>query len=298
MANVQAEAEAALLLGKKLKKGYVRVGSGVGRASAVSAAKAPVLKKSTTRKRETKGSAEQRVTEALVAWVKAAASHLKAPLPKLRSVTYAKGIVCVTTDARQPVRGKVSAPVSLLAALWRDQPNVLERVCLEPLGRWNDVVTLVRCEGAAHDRYMELVSAVHDAGHDQEARLAWLQAKFMNDPDDRKEPLFRELFQKLPRSAASTTASSSAALLKRCLPLAKSADAVDALVVATELYNYMDDAFDDVAGSGKRAQDLFALIEEAIAILAQNGELAVRDLARLNRLQFARSVALAPDEPR
>ena len=69
---------------------------------------------------------------------------------------------------------------------------------------------------------------------------------------DRKEPLFRELFPKLPRSAASRTASSSAALLRRCLPLAKSADPVDALLVATELYDCMDDAF-DVAGSGKRA---------------------------------------------
>lgn len=286
--RMQAEAAAAALIRKKIQSGYELVGAGSGATSS---------KKSLTASgKKPRGAAEEKVAAAVVAWVRAAARHMRAPQPELRSLTYGKGVVSATTREGKRVRGKVSAPVSLLAGVWRHEPKLLEKVCLEPPGRWNDVVTLVRCEGAAHDRYMDLVAAVHAAGHEQEARLAWLQAKFIDDPDDRADPLFAELFAKLPAAFTKAKARSSAALL-RVLPHAKSRSSVDALIVAVELYNFMDDAFDDVVSAGKRERELFGKIEDAIAALARSDELAVRDMARLNRQQFARAVAFAVDEP-
>lgn len=293
--KAQAEAEAARLIKTKLKSGYKLVEATT--TSTTITAKAAKAHQ-TEPKKKGAGSADAQVTTAIVAWLNAVAKHLKAPSPKVGSLSCAKGIVTATTASGKKIRGKVSAPLSLLAALWRNERKVLERVCLETPGQWNEVVTAIRCEGSAHDRYLDLISALHQAGDDQEARLCWLQANFIDDADTRADPLFRALFPKLPGAAAKVTAHSAAAHLRGRLSLARSADSVDALLFATDLYNFMDDAFDDVAGSGKREADLFAQIEGAIADLARHRELAVRDMARIIRLQFARAAAFAADEPR
>ena len=288
--RADATREAEHLVAQKLAKGYVR--AGLRRATRSMPPEASRGNGSAKRAAST-----EHVVEAFVAWFEQARSLLKAPARSPRSVAYAKGVLTLKMTQKEIVLGNPSAPGALFASIYRDESKVLERVCLDPPGRWNDVVTLLRCEGRAHSLYMTLVEAIHAAGDREEARLAWLRAKSPLDPDDRKEALFHTLFAGMPTSKLVASASSSAAMFSKRLPMASSKDPVEALVVAHELYDFMDDALNDVAGTGKRERDLIAKIDGAVGALASSDSLAVREMAKLIRLQFARSAAFLRDAP-
>jgi predicted DNA-binding WGR domain protein len=92
VANVQADGQAAYLIRQKLAKGYVRVRGPSGKAPSVAPKKRAV-------------SAEEAIVTAISAWLKAAASRLKAPRTPPRKLRFAKGIVEVTRADGKKVRG-------------------------------------------------------------------------------------------------------------------------------------------------------------------------------------------------
>lgn len=239
------------------------------------------------------------VAAALTRWIEEACAALEAPPPALSSARFAKQIYEAKLAGGRALRGKASAPLSLLRALFSAAPgnaSLLQRVCLDlDGGSWNAVIKLLRLEGPARDRYLEVISALLAAGEDAEARLGWLQAHDIGDRDDRKAPLYAQLFAELPAAASTSTARSAAAYLQRQLPLAATPDPVDALIVAAGLYDHLQEALADVAG--RRRASLAQQIETALASLGQHRELAVRDLAKLARVQYARIVALSADAP-
>lgn len=283
-----AAAELAKLLESKLKKGYVQVGV---------AARPSVPALARKSKESPRLKPDAAVATAFMKWLERIASGLKAPKVVPDAVTYRKGVITLKLKGGRRVRGHISAPHSLLATLWRDDRKVLERVCLETPGQWNAVITLLRCEGPTHDRYLELVGAVHAAGDHDEARLAWLQAKFANDPDERVDPLFRALFPRLPKGASDPVFRSAAAVIERRLPLANDPSPVERFIVGTDVYDLLDDALLDVSGTGKREARFTQQLEAFIARLAMSDDLACRDLAKLIRLMFARTRALSPEQP-
>lgn len=284
----------------KKRKGYQEVNTGVKQKSLTPStgdalAKRPVTEVPMIQEKKPLGikkavTPEKTFADALMAWVKAAAAVLEAPNPLLRSVKYTKGVVTVITGKGRAIKGKISAPTAFLGALWRDERKILRGLCFEKNpGEWTDVEAVVRWEGASHDRYMELLSATLLMGQAQEARLGWLRANFVDSGES--DELFRTLFPTLPRSVGPRVTGSAVAYLERQMPLANLSNAVDRLIIATDLYAHMGDAFEVVANQHKRAEHFMQQVESTITLLAKSDEPAVREMTNLCRLFFANLMA-------
>lgn len=231
------------------------------------------------------------VVPAFLQWIEALAAGLPAPARTFGRFAWARGMLSATLGTRK-VRLALSAPNSVVAAVWSDDLSAFAAARTQPPGQWNRVVTLTRCEGAPHDRYLDLVAAMQACGETTQAQLAWMQACRIQDEDDRDSDLFALLFPKLPKAACIDTARSAAALLERLFPLARSRSPIDQMILALELAENVVDAAHDV--SGPRLRRLIDQVDKALATLSRSPETAIVDVVKLARISWANAQAFLP----
>ncbi len=228
---------------------------------------------------------------AFIQWIDALAAGLPAPARTFGRFAWARGVLSTTVGTRK-VRLPLAAPNSVVAAVWSDDLATFAAARAQPLGQWNRVVTLTRCEGAPHDRYLELVATMQACGETSQAQLAWMQACRIQDEDDRESDLFPLLFPKLPKAAGIDTARSAAALLERLFPLARSRSPIDQMILAHELAENVVEAANDV--SGLRLRRLIDQVDKALATLSRSPETAIVDTVKLARISWAHAQAFLP----
>lgn len=225
---------------------------------------------------------------AFTAWIDALARALAVPAPMLGPCNWKHGRLSTKLDGKLVVL-PLSAPTTVVASLWVN--HALASAREQPAGAWNAIVTLCRCDGDSHVRYLALVAAIHASGSTHEARLAWMQARTIQDEDDRADGLFVPIFGKVPRAALIDSARSSAALLERLLPFAKSKSAVDRMIAAEAIGEHCSQACLEV--SGARRTRLIRNVDQAITTLTLDGEPCIVDTMRLARQTWSRTLAYA-----
>jgi len=230
---------------------------------------------------------------AFLRWIDALATALPAPARAFGRSSW-KHCVLSTSLGSRKVLLPLSAPNSVVAAVWIDDMEAFAAARTQPLGRWNRVVTLTRCPGAPHDRYLELVAALLDCGETTEAQLAWMQACAIQDEDDREGDLFPRLFPRVPKAAGIDVARSAAALLERLFPLARAKSPIDRMILAHALGEHVVEASSDV--TGRRGERFIEQVDAALARLARSPETAIVDAVKLARVAWANAQAFMPGD--
>lgn len=233
---------------------------------------------------------ESSIASSFAAWIEALAAALSAPMPALGPSAWKAGRL-TTKLAGRTLALPLSAPNTVVATLWASHGPTYLAAREQPSGKWNEIVRLTRCEGDVQMRYLALVEALQTSGATAEAQLGWMQARMIQDPDDRADGLFAQLFAKLPRSATIDVARSAAALLERLLPFSRSKSAVDRLIAADAIREHAHDACTDVAGA--RRSKLTAVVDRAVTLLSEDREPSIVDTIKLGRQAWARSLAFS-----
>ncbi len=217
---------------------------------------------------------------------------MKAGLAWLDTMRTAMKAPAYTLKPAELKRLPWSAPMSVVAYVWREDGTLLTAARDQPAGGWNAVVRALRMDGAPHDRYLELVAELHRAGKSLAAQLGWMQARMIYDPDD-QDALYASLFAKPPAIAREMSTRSAAAMLERSFRLATSKAATDRLHLAFEITEHINEAMTDV--KGQRRAKFVEATDRAIGALARSQEPAVLDHVRLARQAWARAYAYLAD---
>lgn len=236
------------------------------------------------------------VEEAFAHWLGVMLASLSEKPPKLTRVVWSRGVFDVRT-ARHKVKGLASAPLSLLTGLLFEHDHLAaSKVYEQRRGRGNAALTLLQ-DGAPQQAYFALLQELHRAKAGDEARLGLLLAIDVTDPQERKLPVFQALFPAPPKALLrSGSAGSEAAFLERRLK-ERGATAIDALLLARDLYEHVSGAISDVARQHARLLKLLRAADAAVTTLSARRELGTRDLVRLVRQEIAASLAFRFEQP-
>lgn len=184
-------------------------------------------------------------------------------------------------------RVHLSAPRTLVVAIWGDVPGVDERAWAVPPGQWDWVRTALMCDEAVQEPWISLADELLAAGEPEEARLVWLQAEDFATANHRSKG-FKALFPSLTAVQKLQEASSAAAFVLRLCDHATAESVVDRVVVARGLLDHVDEGILDY--EGKRKERWIARVGEAIEDLGGHREPSVVELSRMLRTAWAACV--------
>lgn len=223
------------------------------------------------------------VPKAIVRALTSLGNALGLPPPE-GDVTFANGIVSVHRKGTV-ITGALSAPRTLVVAIWGKEPRIVERVFTVPVGQWDPVRQKLQCNETVQADWLALVDAVRATSTDgalEEAQLLWLHVDdFANT--NRRSPRFKSLFATLPPVAKIDSAGSEAAFVERLLPFLGNGSTLEQLIAALGVLDSIVDARRDV--EGQRREKLLATYARAIDALGTQQAPALREITRLLRMQ-------------